>query len=420
MNFLQKLRSENISDEDIIRAFQNICGGYSYSSDALFTFNKNGILFSNVNVSKKGTISKIEVGQYLSSPKTQNEFIQNLLFDLKECHGYKIANRVLMSYKPLNGQFKYKDYFRIRPLENLTMIGKDLALGVEYSNLTKDNYYLGPPFPLILEVRVPKSPNNFVELDRTFKLLDTYQWLISLLFTGVYSYPNLSSSVPKWVVIKQDNLVKYHLAYESFGLHVDDNETKDNFSERSFPEIQKWEGEVDYYNHLWVHDKTLLAPNYLEALLNNFESLNDKQKSRFNRALYWYNVGQRLFKSEHGISVIAFTAAIECLLEPSNLEKCEACGGTKANGPTAQFNKFMATHLDIPDNISKFRDKIYDIRSDLVHGNNVNYVDTGFSSILNHQHQEMITQTFVQRALIGWLRTGELNVSKNQSDNPNN
>lgn len=410
MTLLERLREAGISDENIIITFQSKSGGYSSNSKRSYSFGNSenpdnfwGELFFN----KDGKLYKITEGNLLRSKKSQIDFIETTLNDIYGNHGYIIHHRILFSQKPLKGQFQWKNDFRIRPCSNTNHIGKGLAWGLKDLGLTNNEKHFGPPFPFILEVRTKKSSNHLIETNRFFEALDYYEWLLGLLLPHLLGSQIKGNSQPKWTMLQIGNNVEYHLAYESFGAHESDIELSDNFTKLEIPNVPRYEGNVDYYNHLWFKSKEIELPVNFEYYLECFDNLNYESKENFRRSLYWFNTGSRLYNQEQ-LSIIPFTVAIECLLPNPSIETCPTCEKPKGDGPTKLFKDFLENHLSLPENINHLKKSIYPKRSSMVHGSYAFASDNGFYSIGKFDDSEDMIENFIRRALINWLVNGTI------------
>jgi len=405
MILLERLRNAGISDKDIISTFQFKAGGYSRigkRSYMLGNSENQESFWAKINFNKDGELFEINTGKLLSSEKSQIEFVENALNDIYGDHGYLIRHRILFSQKPLKGQFQWKDDFRIKPCLNNSQIGKGLAWGMDHLGLMATKQYLGPPFPFILEVRTKKSPNILIETNRYLEALDFYQWLLTLLLPHSLKSPAVGNGQPKWTILQIENVPEYHLAYEAFNAHESDIETGENFSVSEIPNVARYSGNEDYYNHLWFQSSEIELPVEMEDKLHLFDNLPKESKENFRRSLYWFNVGSKLYNQEQ-LSIIPFSIAIECLLPNPSNEVCPTCTKPLGDGPTKLFKDFMENHLSLPENIEHLKKGIYPKRSSMVHGSFALAADHGFFSIEKDENTELITESFIRRALIDWL-----------------
>ncbi|HRA71797.1 MAG TPA: HEPN domain-containing protein [Flavobacterium sp.] len=407
MTILEQLRKAGISDKNIINTFMFKAGGYSNNEKHSYTFgsSKNPEIFwGEIHFNGKGKLHKIVTGNLLASEKSKLDFVKNALSDIKGNHGYTIQHRILFSRRPLKGKFQWKDDFRIKPCINTSQIGKGLAYGVDNIHLKDTEKHLGPPYPFILEVRTKKSPNYIIEHNRIFEALDLYEWLLGLLIPHLLSYP-LNNNYPKWVVLQKDGNLEYHLAKEGFSAHESEIESSDDFSALDIPNVPRYSGNEDYYNHLWIHSSEIELPVEMEHNLNSFDNLPTELKENFKRSLYWFNTGLKLYNNNQ-LSVIPFVTAIESLNPKPSEQCCPDCKRPLDDGPTELFREFLNKHLLLPKDIDNLKNNIYKLRSDMVHGNFATAADQNFHSIGKFEHHDFIAENFIRRALVNYLCTG--------------
>lgn len=408
MTIIEKLKNAGISDEEIINAFQFRAGGYSKNGKRSYSFgsSKNPETFwGEIHFNAEGELYKIIPGNQLATEKSQLDFVKSTLSDINGNHGYLISHRILYSQKPLKGKFQWKDDFRIKPCLNNLQIGKGLAWGIDDLGFLDTNKHLGPPFPLILEVRTKRSPNSLLETNRYLEALDLYEWLLRLLIPHIQGSPVSRSGQPKWMLLQKENTPEYHLAYEGFNAHESELETGDSFSTSSIPDAPRYKGETEYYNHLWGNDNEIELHTEMEKYLEASEGLTGESKENFRRSLFWFNSGLKLYCQEE-LSLIPFAIAIECLLPNPSSEICKTCKKPTGDGPTKLFNEFLMEHLSLPEDIVHLKKSIYPKRSSMVHGRFALSADQGFFSIDKFTESEIVFENFIRRSLINWLLKG--------------
>jgi Apea-like HEPN len=409
MTILERFRKANISDEDIIRTFEFNTGGYSIKSKRSYSFgdsNNPNSFWAIFHFNSEGDLYEIKLGDLLRSEKAQDEFVEKAKQQIFGEHGYITQHRILYSSKPLKGIFTWRDTFRIRPCLNTTHIGKGLAWDMG-NQINQKEPHMGPPFPFILEVKTKRSPNFIIQNHRIYSSLDYHQWLLVLLLPYLIGAPPVTHNTPQWILLKTEKGLEYHLVYEGFNAHESEVEHGDNFSKSNIPYVTKYTGSVEYYNHLWFQDEEIQIPKEFELYIKAFEELSGEKKENFIRSLYWFNTGTRLYNQEE-LSIIPFTIAVESLLPNPSKEKCPTCHKSLDNGPTKLFKDFLEKNLDLPSDINHLKKSIYPKRSKIVHGTSASAADYGFSSIFNHSNSEMITESFIRRALINWLINGSI------------
>jgi hypothetical protein len=411
MNLLEKLREAGLTDDEIFQSFQFECSNVNVQNkNRKFTFgykdNKN-FDWAIIHYSKSGKIYKIINGRLLSSLQAQAEFIKTAICNTHGEHGYSINQRIIFSQKPLEGKFIWNDVFRIRPILNTSKIGKNLAWGIniETGILEETDRNLGPPYPIIIEVRTKNSPNNLINANRIFKSLDNYQWLICCILQPLIGVPSSITNQPKWIILQNNSEVQYHLAYEGFNSNETDINKGENFTEIDLPDAPTYVGEIDYYNSLWQNCNQVELPDKIKKYFFHYDNLVEEKKLKFNRALYWFNAGLTI--SNHWESaIIAFVVSIECLQENHSTEICPNCNRPKSSGPTKKFNEFMEKYLEIPDTLKDIVKRIYSDRSRIVHGRYAKAADEAFFSSSTFSNEVFVVQSFVRRALINWLVNG--------------
>lgn len=408
MTMLEHLKKAGFSDEEIINAFQFRAGGYSKNGQRSYSFGDSKTpetFWGEILFNAKGKLHKIVPGNLLSSEKSRLEFVESTLSDIHGDHGHLITHRILYSQKPLKGKFQWKDDFRIKPCLDDSQIGRGLAWGIDDLGLVDTNKYLGPPYPLILEVRTKRSPNRIIETNRYLEALDLFEWLLKLLIPHIQGSPVSRSGQPKWVLLQMNNRPEYHLAYEGFNAHESELETGDSFLPSSIPDTPRYKGATEYYNHLWGTSYEIELPNEMEKYLEASEGLSGEAKENFRRSLFWFNSGLKLYNQQE-LSLIPFAIAIECLLPNSSSEVCQICKKPIGDGPTTLFNKFLKEHLSLPENIDHLKKSIYPKRSEMVHGGFALAADQGFFSIKKFTVTEIVFESLIRRSLIHWLING--------------
>jgi hypothetical protein len=111
---------------------------------------------------------------------------------------------------------------------------------------------------------------------------------------------------------------------------------------------------------------------------------------------------------------MALILAVEALMPPPESGKsCEACKRSVGKGPTRRFKEFLARHAPIGEAFSREPDRLYEIRSKLVHGGGLLLSDreflgtTGLEGFEDWQRRFRLHQ-FVQIAIVNWLFWGHL------------
>jgi hypothetical protein len=252
----------------------------------------------------------------------------------------------------------------------------------------------------LLEVRIPRSPNPFIESARTLRFLDQYQFLLTLFLTGNVGVVHWSPS-PVWVLLRSKNgTTENHLVYSGFS--TTENGRLDDFPKTYWPEAPVYTAS-DYYERLWPREEELHIPSTLGGHLSTFHTLDRPNTAAFLRACYWHALGIQ-FNAEPALAIVAFATAIECLLPSPRRKTCSTCGSLAGPGPTQLFNRHLKRYGNVLASLEKLRGSLYDVRSTLVHGTRASRVDIDFMSLQDRDHDRILLLALVaQRSLINWL-----------------
>ena len=344
---------------------------------------------------KRGRITEITPGPALMSRSAQDTLVQRATNEAAHVHGTITATRVLFSERKLSGHYAWKERFRINPCPTNVPIGTGLNWVAQAHMDNWGEASDGPPYPFILHVHVPDSPNPLLRSSRTMRELDTYQNLLTLLISGyIRTLDGLGGRV--WALVKGENGIENHLLHSGF---TAGDETDVN----SVVAAPFYQGD-DYYNHLWVRDSEILIPPLIERDLETFQSLDADDAQVFRRAMYWYALGIRNRK-ESALPTVAFSTAIECLLPRRSRERCSTCKSQLGPGPTYLFKAHLARYGTIPESLHAQRSALYAVRSALVHGSFAASIDTDvFSAGDDTFVNDMLLELVTRRSLINWLR----------------
>lgn len=343
---------------------------------------------------KRGRIIQITPGPALTSQSAQNSLVERATNEAANIHGTIAATRVLFSERKLSGHYAWKDRFRINPCPTSAPIGTGLNWCGQANLGEIGEAPDGPPYPFILHVQVPDSPNGLLRTSRMMRELDTYQHLLTLLVSGhIRTFDRVGERI--WTVISGKNGIENHLLHPSFstGDEADSTSVAAPF----------FQGD-DYYNHLWGRDSEIFLPPYIEQDLETFQSLDADEAQAFKRATYWYALGIRN-RRESALSTVAFSTAIECLLPRPSRARCAVCKSELGRGPTHLFKAHLSRYGVVPESLHKQRAELYAVRSALVHGSFAAAIDTDiFSFCKDTFAQDMLLELVTRRSLINWLR----------------
>lgn len=404
MNLLDRLREHVNDDRDIEAVLLNASGSNGYSGlpngwVQIYSGAANSTPYVSLKF-RNGRIAQLKIGQPLSSLTAQDALVDRARFEIAHMHGYKVVERHLLASRKLTGSYSYKDKIQIDPLPAEVPIGDGLNFFGRGQWNSIGELADGPPYPFSLRIRIPGSPNDTIETNRTLDGLDTVQRLLTLLVSGnIHTFATSGERI--WTLVKREAKLENHLLHPGFA--GGENYKLPEFDLPFGTHALMYERE-DYYNHLWQLDAHISIPPTLDADLETFESLGVDDKSAFKRAIYWYDLGLRNRK-ESAISTPALSTAIECLLPKTKRERCSTCNSEVGPGPTRLFKLFLERYGTVLESLHKNRTELYNIRSALVHGGFAASVDTGWQSAARHTDEHgMLLELVTRRSLINWLR----------------
>jgi hypothetical protein len=402
VNLLNRLR-EVVADERELEPVLSFAAGggacFRSAGEAEYlTGNSNDEVFAKVRF-KRGRISSIVPGPPLQSAQGQDLLVERARIETSAGHGTFVVSRPLFSERPLKGVFLWNDVLRLSPCPASAPIGKGLDWFDPGLPSRPSQGHLGPPFPFLLEVRILRSPNPFLESRRTLRQLDTFQYLLTLLLAGRVRFAHWPSG-RNWALLRRNELPENNLVHTSFTTNEDGR--NDDFLVREHDHAPVFDG--DYYDHLWSNDSQLWIPSSLDTDIQLFLSLPQGMSEAFIRACYWYALGIQ-FQAELSLSTVAFSTAIECLLPRPTSSRCKECSKPLGPGPTQLFNRHVKRYGTVAESLHGHRKALYDVRSALVHGSYASQVDTDAMSVQRHSENHLqLLELVAQRSLINWLR----------------
>lgn len=402
MALLSRLRACVPDERDIPALLADAAGGGQRVTRAgvaeFLTSGPEPVVFARLRI-KDGLIDRLQPGPGLGSQSAQDQFVARASVEGAQTHGTLVTRRVLFAQIPLRGSFVWRDRLRITPCPRGAHVGRGLDWSERARLPLEGPGHLGPPFPLVLEVRSFRSPNAFLETNRYLRDLDTYQHLLTLFLHGRIRYAHHQSE-RQWTSVRRRNRIEYHLLYPGFDSGLDSR--SDDFARRRVRRAPIYSG-PDYENHLWGQDEQLHLPDKIDSDLETYEELPHGIQRRFNRACYWYSLGTQ-FHNEPSLSTVAFSTAVECLLPRPSTSSCPSCGKPTGAGPTKLFNEHLKKYGILPDSLHARRDAIYAVRSALVHGSHSKRTDDNFFGSVDSFIDPLLIELVVRRSLLGWLR----------------
>jgi hypothetical protein len=347
---------------------------------------------------KHGVISQLQPGPVLQRPGASQRLREKASESAATTHGSLVANRVMFAARPLLGEFRWRDALRLLPCPEEAPTGSGFDVFEHLIHMPSGLSASGPPFPMLLEVRVQRSPIPAVESARVFRELDRAQHALTALVAG-HLGPAHWPAERQWVSLRVNGRIENHLVHNGFSTGVDGH--REDFVTFGGPAARLYAGE-DYYDRLWGQDEALTLPASLAMDLGRAKALSASDAAAFRRACYWFALGIQ-HRNEHSLSIVCFATSIECLLSDDASERCPECNKS-AVGPTQLFKRHLRQYGTVIPALESMRDKLYEVRSRLVHGSFASRIDVDFFSVGEDHVQSMLIEIVAQRGIVNWLR----------------
>ncbi len=155
---------------------------------------------------------------------------------------------------------------------------------------------------------------------------------------------------------------------------------KNEFDPKTRIEVNKKDS-LEYYGDNLFNRITneIIYPDTVEQLLDKYFELAESDKQILDKSIRLFCHGLELNAKIQSMAIVAFISSIENIVtfnhkdEPE--DSCE-CGEIKY-GVTRKFKKFVGKHIKAESNtkLKKYVDKIYDLRSKIVHSGGLHVGD---------------------------------------------
>jgi Apea-like HEPN len=391
LKLLKKLRQLTPDDQEIYallyEGFDGILSiGHSGSKELVFRTREHPDEPYLTLCFKGNRITRLTPGNRLTQ-QCQNDLVERAKQALQEDAGSHVVSRYIFAERPLKGQFQVSDHLRLRPPPLDTVIGSGLDEWQKVANPFDENSnsHLGPPYPILMEIKVKKSSASMLQSLWVRRELKRHQNALTLLLAPDIKYAHFPSG-PLWISFFREQRIENHLLDTGFSDPHGGNH--DDFPASQEPILKTYDG-ADYYGRLWVWDTELLIPKTLGLHLDLMHSLNVKQANKFHRACMWFAQGVQ-FRLIETISIPSFSTSIECLLPPGE-------------EITKNFETIVERYGQLTDGTKPLAKQLYDVRSELIHGSFAHSSDKDMFTFKNDDWQTILMWIVAKRCLIGWL-----------------
>lgn len=312
-----------------------------------------------------------------------------------------ILSRIMFSQEELQGRWRYMEKFQVLPCIQEMQIGSGLDWFAAAQSVSNDEFAYGPPFPLLIEVSVPKISSDWLQYHHGIKILERYEHLLCTLIDGL-SNTTLWPIDRQWIAIKSKDTyeIEYHLLRSSIGTKRGGQyDSWTEWTGKSAPMLNSTSAAQE---SITSKQRELFLPDDLKGLLDAYSNLDEKTKKAFSRSTYYFTLGQKLL-SNFDLAVLNFSIAIECLLDSGGSDRCPQCGKEKV-GPTKRFKDFMTKYSRVEGSLQDRRNQLYAIRCLIAHGGRSMHTDFSTFSLARDRDTPLIMKHLVRKALTEWLR----------------
>jgi hypothetical protein len=295
----------------------------------------------------------------------------------------RIARTTLFTYRPVKGFVQVQDWLQLRP------VACELKGATGFGGLNSE-ISAAIPYPFVIEVAYRSSTLSFLEAHRRIRALQEAVWLLSAFI----DIPVFSLRIPySWIHI--DGSCQLARCGMTDGLETSSNLVFSDVKELSpltpIPIEQ-------YFRALGITTKEFRVPG-LSDLYSRYKKLSDEKQLRFLRACASLAEASNP-TIETSQKVVSLVSTIESLLDPT--EKCDKC--TQRNGITKQFKTFLDQYVPLDSRIRELYMRIYQSRSQLVHGSWNFDVDEPTLGLSRQGFTiSLATWDATKRGIINWL-----------------
>ena len=335
----------------------------------------------------------------IPEPSLSEEDARTLIRVVGELEGGRtpaVWRVVLFASLPVEGAFRYRDRWQIRP------VPRDAP----------EVPFVMAPHPFVLEAKGSAVSEGLVRWLQGGKLLREAELVLSLVLHGGLAPDRSTSPSHEWVVLPGWEYSEDHpsptsvLAQASYFMPTMPG-PGDDFSDVAEIEPIRFVPDGEYFGRLGISvNETLELPANLAALVDAVDALPAGDRDRFFRSAYWFSRAGGAWRLSQSLSYISLINSIEVLTPHGIEDRCPTCGLNRAPGPTARFRDFVERYAgDVPD-----RSRLYEIRSRLVHGDQILQSDqpSGFAftpQLWEERERHERARRVAQAAIINWVIT---------------
>lgn len=264
-------------------------------------------------------------------------------------------------------------------------------------------FFLLAPHPLIIEVRFDGSDDSLVRHLRAQREPREFALFLSLPVPWLTVPSNHGHK--SWVtpMTSADLAASPTVLAQAYCQIPDFQAYADDFSDQgNLPDIEI----VESLPTAIGSNEVLTLPRNLPALVDAFMLLDERLRRKVLRAAYWLHYAREVWHLSKSASYQALIQAVEVLIEvPPGRDMCPGCQRAIGLGPTKLFIQFIDRYAPPGDSEGLARRILYEVRSQLVHGDMLLHMDeaglTQLAPRMNFEYELMNqARSICRRAIV--------------------
>lgn len=236
--------------------------------------------------------------------------------------------------------------------------------------------------PFILEFPIKATDCWPVTNHRRMREHRKLTLLLNVLLAGHTSFQS-NRSAHFWASVLCDN-GKYESKWvQKFFFAALDKIVCDDLSSPSDKQLEEVEPE-EYYAKVGHDGKGLRVPADLDQSICCYMALSEENCVKLDRATFWMEMASRQWDTSMSVSFATLVSAIESLTERGDRHRfncpiCQQSTEHEVPGATERFRSIFEKYTP-GDTVKGLRNKMYDLRSRILHGSELMQLDQDFYS----------------------------------------
>ena len=390
-NLIQQLRANEIGAEELSQLALEVFGGAWDNGPDEVLFGRGVESFELKLKYKKGgsELLKILPGPNLDDAKLA-KLISLITNDLDRPE-YRVAFAYLFSTFPVNGWYRYADWFQVLP------VPRDAPKPVWFDG-----------HPLILQFRYRCPADTLLGASRQLSEVRKIRLLLSTLLEDRLTI--LKSNNMHWVREGAESCAQRHSGYQirdTTFLQGGDFAAPTDCQPLSSVEA------TEYYSRSSTipPNRGLELPSNLTEMIQQYLSCPPPKQDQFLRAAFWLDHARDVWRDSATAAFLALTSSIESLLPVMKADKkCPVCEREIGKGSVRRLSEFFESYVPDWAEFHEARTKLrWGLRSAWTHGGSLAVSDKNlhFASLTSEAiQQSTVTREMwrlVDVVLVNWL-----------------